>query len=62
MTTMASLLRWRKRCNVSVPSPPTFYYRRGTFSSSGECLHSNAVNKIMNRPSLSWFGVKKRGP
>ena len=25
------MLRWRKRGNVSAPSPPTFYYRRGTF-------------------------------
>ena len=32
MTRMAPLLRWRKRGNVSAPSPPTFYYRRGTFS------------------------------
>ena len=31
MTRMAPLLRWRKRGNVSAPSPPTFYYRRGTF-------------------------------
>ena len=30
MTRMAPLLRWRKRGNVSAPSPPTFYYRRGT--------------------------------
>ena len=33
MTRMASLLRWRKRGNVSAPSPPTFYYQRGTFPS-----------------------------
>ena len=30
MTRMAPLLRWRKRGNVSAPSPPTFYYRRDT--------------------------------
>ena len=30
MTRMTPLLRWRKRGNVSAPSPPTFYYRRGT--------------------------------
>ena len=34
MTRMAPLLRWRKRGNVSAPSPPTFYYRRGTFAYS----------------------------
>ena len=32
MTRMAPLLRWRKRGNVSAPSPPTFYYRRGTLA------------------------------
>ena len=32
MTRMAPLLRGRKRDNVSAPSPPTFYYRRGTLS------------------------------
>ena len=31
MMRMAPLLRWRKRGNVSAPSPPTFYYRRDTF-------------------------------
>ena len=33
MTRMAPLLRWRKRGNVSAPSPPTFYYRRDTLRS-----------------------------
>ena len=35
MTRMAPLLRWRKRGNVSAPSPPTFYYRRDTLRFRG---------------------------
>ena len=47
MTRMAPLLRWRKRGNVSVPSPPTFYYRRGTFmlyESGGEGVDVRALD------------------
>ena len=36
MTRMAPLLRWRKWGNVSAPSPPTFYYRRGTLPPHGD--------------------------
>ena len=42
MTRMASLLRWRKRGNVSAPSPPTFYYRRGTLDGAGLSLHRSS--------------------
>ena len=42
MTRMAPLLRWRKRGNVSAPSPPTFYYRRGT-------LHTGVTNDLARR-------------
>ena len=42
MTRMAPLLRWRKRGNVSAPSPPTFYYRRGTFRDRLHCSSMQA--------------------
>ena len=36
------LLRWRKRGNVSAPSPPTFYYRRGTLHSGDRSRSGSA--------------------
>ena len=43
MTRMAPLLRWRKRGNVSAPSPPTFYYRRDTLrrASGSTCVRES---------------------
>ena len=56
MTRMAPLLRWRKRGNVSAPSPPTFYYRRGTFE-KGE--HGGELGVEMRSEALGV--VERRG-
>ena len=60
MTRMAPLLRWRKRGNVSAPSPPTFYYRRGTFRCCVSLLNQLSTRLSQEAP----VGVKccvKRG-
>ena len=55
MTRMAPLLRWRKRGNVSAPSPPTFYYRRGTFLNGGRrspILRATKAGRGPERPII----------
>ena len=56
MTRMAPLLRWRKRGNVSAPSPPTFYYRRGTLRREGILkVHWFVSTQEVQQLSDSWL-------
>ena len=57
MTRMAPLLRWKKRGSVSAPSPPTFYYRRGTLEQTVfACFDAKLRRAAKNAGLYTWPG------
>ena len=58
MTRMAPLLRWKERGNVSAPSPPTFYYPRGTLRKRRCAVDSDGIRSTV---SLGVSVVKRAG-